>query len=153
MLTRNRVSRIYYWSLYTVARPEETVWIGLEYFCTEDDEYWCMREKEWISFAICELLHMGILSDEEDVLDYHRECVKKHIPRIFDAYYEINELIAWLNGFDNLFCIGRNGQHRYNNMNHSMVTAFEAVKNIKSGNTAKDDVWNVNTDEKYHEEK
>lgn len=141
------------WSPYMVARPEETVWIGLEYFCTEGDEYWCMSEKEWVSFAVQELLGMGVLSDAGDVLDYHRECVKKAYPAYFDTYYEIDKLIAWLNGFDNLFLIGRNGQHRYNNMDHSMVTAFEAVKNIKAGNTEKDNIWNVNTEEKYHEEK
>lgn len=141
------------WSPYMVARPEETVWIGLEYFCTEGDEYWSMSEEEWISFATRELMNMGILSDAEDVLDYHRERVKKAYPAYFDTYYEIDKLIAWLNGFENLFCIGRNGQHRYNNMDHSMVTAFEAVKNIRSGNTTKDNIWSVNTEEAYHEEK
>lgn len=141
------------WSPYMVAHPEETVWVGLEYFCTEGDKYWCMSEKEWVSFAVRELLSMGVLSDADDVLDYHRECVKKAYPAYFDTYYEIDKLIAWLNRFDNLFCIGRNGQHRYNNMDHSMVTAFEAVKNIKNGNTAKDNIWSVNTEEAYHEEK
>lgn len=136
-----------------VARPEETVWIGLEYFCTEGDEYWCMSEQEWADFAARELLSMGVLSDKEDILDHHRECVKKAYPAYFDTYYEIDKLIAWLNGFDNLFCIGRNGQHRYNNMDHSMVTAFEAVKNITNGITAKDNIWSVNTEEKYHEER
>lgn len=141
------------WSPYMLAHPEETVWIGLEYFCTEGDEYWRMSEKEWVSFAVRELMSMGVLSDTADVLDSHRECVKKAYPAYFDTYYEIDRLIAWLNGFDNLFCVGRNGQHRYNNMDHSMVTAFEAVKNIKSGSTVKDNVWSVNTEKVYHEEK
>lgn len=141
------------WSPYMVARPEETVWIGLEYFCAEGDEYWRMSEKEWVSFAVGELVEMGIISGEEDVLDCHRERVKKAYPAYFDTYYEIGKLTAWLDGFENLFCIGRNGQHRYNNMDHSMATAFEAVKNIKSGVTAKDNIWSVNTEETYHEEK
>ena len=141
------------WSPYMVARPEETVWIGLEYFCTEGDEYWRMSEEEWVSFAVRELLSMGVLSNAEDVLDSHRECVKKAYPAYFDTYYEMDKLIAWLNGFDNLSCIGRNGQHRYNNMDHSMVTAFEAVKNIKTGSTNKENIWSVNTEETYHEEK
>lgn len=154
--TRVKLGRIQIfnnWSPYMVARPEETVWIGLEYFCTEGDEYWRMSEKEWVSFAARELLEMGVLSSEKDVLDYHRERVKKAYPAYFDTYYDIDKLISWLNGFENLFCIGRNGQHRYNNMDHSMVTAFEAVKNIKSGSSEKNNVWNVNTEKKYHEEK
>ena len=136
-----------------VAQPENTVWIGLEYFCAEGDKYWNMTEKEWVSFAVDELISMGILSDKGDVLDYHRECVRKAYPAYFDTYNEINKLIEWLNSFENLFCIGRNGQHRYNNMDHSMMTSFEAVKNIKSGTFKKDNVWSVNTEGEYHEQK
>ncbi len=141
------------WSPYMVAKPEETVWIGLEYFCTEGDRYWNMTEKEWADFGISELLSMGVLSDREDVLDYHKESVKKAYPAYFDTYYEIDKLISYLNGFENLYCVGRNGQHRYNNMDHSMVTSFEAVKNIMSGRKDKSNIWNVNTEEEYHEEK
>lgn len=141
------------WSPYMVAQPENTVWIGLEYFCTEGDKYWNMNEKEWVSFSVNELISMGILSDKRDVLDYHRECVRKAYPAYFDTYNEIDKLIDWLNGFENLFCIGRNGQHRYNNMDHSMMTSFETVKNIRSGNPKKDNVWSVNTEGEYHEQK
>ena len=141
------------WSPYMVADPEDTVWIGLEYFCAEGDEYWNMSEKEWVDFAVRELLAMGVLSSADDVLDWHKECVKKAYPAYFDTYYEIDALIDYLNGFGNLYCVGRNGQHRYNNMDHSMVTAFEAVKNIQTGAADKQNIWSVNTEEEYHEEK
>ena len=141
------------WSPYMVAKPEETVWMGLEYFCTEGDKYWNMNEKEWVEFATNELISMGVLSSADDVLDAHKECVEKAYPAYFDTYYEMDSLIAYLDTFPNLYCVGRNGQHRYNNMDHSMVTSFEAVKNIRSGKTTKENIWSVNTEEEYHEEK
>lgn len=140
------------WSPYMVQKPEETVWIGLEYFCNENDEYWNMSDTEFIEFATEELEKMNIIK-KEDVLDSHREKVKKAYPAYFDTYSEIDELIKYLNQFDNLYCIGRNGQHRYNNMDHSMVTAFETTKNIKNNIKDKENIWNVNTEKEYHEEK
>lgn len=140
------------WSPYMVEKPEETVWIGLEYFCNENDEYWNMSDTEFIEFATEELEKMNIIK-KEDVLDSHREKVKKAYPAYFDTYSEIDELIKYLNQFDNLYCIGRNGQHRYNNMDHSMVTAFETTKNIKNNIKDKENIWNVNTEKEYHEEK
>ena len=140
------------WSPYMVEKPEETVWIGLEYFCNENDEYWNMSDREFIKFATDELEKMNIIK-KEDVLDSHRERVKKAYPAYFDTYSEIDKLIKYINEFDNLYCIGRNGQHRYNNMDHSMVTAFEATKNIKNNIDNKENIWNVNTEKEYHEEK
>ena len=140
------------WSPYLTKNPEENIWIGLEYFCDEGDEYWNMSDKEFIKFATDELVSMGLIK-EDYVIDSHREKIKKAYPAYFDTYYEIDKLIEYLNNYDNLYCIGRNGQHRYNNMDHSMVTAFEAVKNIKTGEKSKDNIWNVNTEKEYHEEK
>ena len=140
------------WSPYMLEKPEETVWIGLEYFCNENDEYWNMSDREFIKFATDELEKMNIIK-KEDVLDSHRERVKKAYPAYFDTYSEIDKLIKYINEFDNLYCIGRNGQHRYNNMDHSMVTAFEATKNIKNNINNKENIWNVNTEKEYHEEK
>lgn len=140
------------WSPYLVKDAENTVWIGLEYTCQENDKYWNMSDKEFSEFAINELASMNII-DKQDVLDYHREKVKKAYPAYFDTYENIDKLIEYLNTFENLYCIGRNGQHRYNNMDHSMVTAFEAVENIKTGNKSKDNIWNVNTEKEYHETK
>ena len=141
------------WSPYMVQDPEHTVWIGLEYFCAEGDEFWNMSDQECINFAVKELVSMGVISSPSDVKDSHRERIKKAYPAYFDTYAQIDDLIAYLNRFENLFCIGRNGQHRYNNMDHSMATAFEAVDNICAGKTDKKNVWNVNTEKEYHEEK
>lgn len=141
------------WSPYLVANPQETVWLGLEYFCTEGDAYWRMDEEAWAGFAAGELVKMGVLSCAEDVLDAHLERVKKAYPAYFDTYEQIDTLTGYLDGFENLYCIGRNGQHRYNNMDHSMVTAFEAVRNLISGRRDKSNIWKVNTEQAYHEEK
>ena len=134
-----------------VKKPEDTIWIGLEYFCNERDEFWKMSEEEFVKFATGELVKMGVI-EKDEVLDAHREKVKKAYPAYFDTYAQIDELIEYLNGFENLYCVGRNGQHRYNNMDHSMVTSFEVVKNIINGDTEKSNIWSVNTDKEYHEE-
>ena len=141
------------WSPYMVKDPEHTVWIGLEYFCAEGDKYWNMSEAEWIEMAKRELVSMGVLSGADAVLDAHQERVKKAYPAYFDTYDEMDKLRVWLDGFANLYCVGRNGQHRYNNMDHSMVTAFEAVRNIREGIEDKSNIWNVNTEQSYHETK
>ena len=140
------------WSPYMLKNPEENVWIGLEYFCHEGDEYWNMSDEEFTNFAIDELERMGVIK-KENVLDSHRERVKKAYPAYFDTYSKMDELIKYLDTFDNLYCIGRNGQHRYNNMDHSMVTAFETVKNIKENIKTRENIWNVNTEKEYHETK
>jgi len=140
------------WSPYLVNDPENTVWIGLEYFCNENDEHWNMSDEKFIDFAIDELVSMNIISKEQ-VQDSHRERVKKAYPAYFDTYKDMDVLIEYLNKIENLYCVGRNGQHRYNNMDHSMATAMEAAKNIKNGDRSKDNIWNVNTEKEYHEEK
>lgn len=140
------------WSPYLVKNPEDKVWIGLEYTCQEGDKYWNMSDEEFINFAIDELVSMNIITKEQ-VEDSHREKIKKAYPAYFDTYKDIDKLINYLNTIDNLYCIGRNGQHRYNNMDHSMVTAIEAAKNIKEGVSLRDNIWNVNADKEYHEEK
>jgi protoporphyrinogen oxidase len=141
------------WSPYMLQDPEHSLWIGLEYFCREGDESWSMTGEEWKSFAVSELVGMGILSPDEAVRDYHVEKVRKAYPAYFDTYDRMDTLTAYLDSFRNLYCIGRNGQHRYNNMDHSMVTAFEAVKHLLSGQTGdRKAIWNVNTEKEYHEE-
>lgn len=141
------------WSPYMVKDIEHSVWIGLEYFCNEGDEMWSMTDDVFAQMAIKEMVKMKLISHEEDVLDFHVERVKKAYPAYFDTYEQIDELRDYLNTIPNLFCVGRNGQHRYNNIDHSMCTSFEAVKNILSGTTSKDNIWNVNTEKEYHEEK
>ena len=141
------------WSPYLVKDIEHTIWLGLEYFCNENDELWEMQDENFAEMAINELLKMKLITSRNDVLDFHVERVKKAYPAYFDTYEQINELREYLNTIPNLYCIGRNGQHRYNNIDHSMCTAFEAVKNILSGNSDRSNIWNVNTEKEYHEEK
>jgi protoporphyrinogen oxidase len=141
------------WSPYMVKNPDGTVWVGLEYFCKEGDEFWNMSDEEHIAFAIKELTRMRVINGASDVRDSHCEKVKKAYPAYFDTYDQMPGLIDYLDGFGNLFCVGRNGQHRYNNQDHSMATAIEAVDNIKSGRKDKKNVWSVNTEKSYHEEK
>ncbi|OZG69532.1 NAD(P)/FAD-dependent oxidoreductase [Bifidobacterium eulemuris] len=141
------------WSPYLVNDVDDTVWVGLEYFCEEGDSFWSMSEEDVVKFAVSELTRMRVINGPQDVIDSHRERVKKAYPAYFDTYDRMPELVEYLDGFGNLYCVGRNGQHRYNNMDHSMATAIEAVGNIKSGKTSKRNVWSVNTDKSYHEQK
>lgn len=139
------------WSPYMVKNPSEQVWIGLEYFCQENDKFWNLTNQQSAIFAVKELRKMGVLSKGAKIFAYHREKVKKAYPAYFDTYEHMDTLIDYLNQFENLYCVGRNGQHRYNNMDHSMITSFETVKNILSGNPDKSNIWNVNTEKTYHE--
>ncbi len=141
------------WSPYMIKDLQNTVWMGLEYFCNEGDEMWSQTDEEFAKSAVKEMVTMGLIDSENDVLDTHVERVKKAYPAYFDTYEKMDDLRAYLNTIPNLFCVGRNGQHRYNNIDHSMCTSFEAVKNILSGETNKDNIWNVNTEKEYHEEK
>ena len=140
------------WSPYLVKDYENTIWIGLEYFCTEGDDFWEMSDKDFTQMAIGELAQIGII-DPDDVLDSVRIKVKKAYPSYFGSYYELDKVKDFLNKIENLWCIGRNGQHRYNNMDHSMMTAMVAVDHIATGNNDKSEVWSVNTEEEYHESK
>lgn len=141
------------WSPYMINDIDKTVWIGLEYFVNEGDEHWNMTEDEFAKLGISEMVQLGLIDSEKEVLDYHMEKVKKAYPAYFDTYDEIDTLVDYLKSIDNLYCVGRNGQHRYNNIDHSMVTSFETVKNILSGAKNKDNIWSVNTEQEYHESK
>ena len=140
------------WSPYMVKDLEHTVWVGLEYFCNEGDDMWSLSDEAFARMAIREMAAIGLIGREDEVLDFHVERVKKAYPAYFDTYERMDELRAWLDTIPNLFCVGRNGQHRYNNIDHSMCTSFEAVGNILSGRTDKENIWNVNTEKEYHEE-
>lgn len=139
------------WSPYLVKDLEHTVWLGLEYFANEGDSLWCLSDEAFREMAIDEMLRLGLISDSGTVLDTHIERVPKAYPAYFDTYSQIGELISYLNGIENLFCVGRNGQHRYNNMDHSMLTAFRAVDCILTGSADKSALWNVNAEKSYHE--
>ncbi|MBR0467504.1 NAD(P)/FAD-dependent oxidoreductase [Candidatus Saccharibacteria bacterium] len=140
------------WSPYLVKDVDGSVWLGLEYFCNEGDELWSMTDEEFAKMAISEMVKINIIDSEEGAMDFHVERVKKAYPAYFDTYEQIDDLREYLDKIPNLFLVGRNGQHRYNNLDHSMSTSFEAVKNIMTGETDKSNIWNVNTEKEYHEE-
>ena len=139
------------WSPYMIKDLEHTVWIGLEYFVNEGDEYWNMTEEEFAKIGVSEMIKLGLIDSPDVVLDVHMEKVKKAYPAYFDTYDEIDRLVDYLSSIENMYCVGRNGQHRYNNIDHSMVTSFEAVKNILTGSKDKKNIWSVNTEQEYHE--
>ena len=113
---------------------------------------WNTPAEEFIRFATEELVTIGVIK-REDVLDATHIRVKKAYPAYFGTYENFGKVQQYLDGFSNLYCIGRNGQHRYNNMDHSMMTAMEAVRLYRQGSMDKSPVWNVNTEEEYHEQK
>ena len=139
------------WSPYMVSE-KENVWIGLEYFCQEDDELWSKPDKKFIQFAIDELVQIDVIS-KEDVLDATILRVPKTYPAYFGTYNRFDELRSFTDSIQNLFMIGRNGMHRYNNADHSMLTAMVAVENIRHGIKTKKNLWDVNTEQDYHESK
>ncbi len=139
------------WSPYMVADPTK-VWIGLEYFCYETDALWSMPDEELKKFAAGELEKIGILKTAE-VLDAHVVRVPKTYPAYFGTYDRFEELRAWMDRFENLFLVGRNGMHKYNNQDHSMLTAMAVVDGIAAGYVDKDAVWGINSEQEYHEEK
>jgi protoporphyrinogen oxidase len=139
------------WSPYMVADPEKA-WIGMEYFCTEGDEMWRTGDEDFTRLALEELAAIGV-ADPADVLDTTVIRVKKAYPAYFGTYREFDRIREYTDRFENLFLIGRNGMHRYNNMDHSMLTAMGAVENIMGGVTTKDNLWSVNAEEAYHEAK
>ena len=141
------------WSPYLVENHADTMWLGLEYFCDEGDDLWQMSDSGLASLAKNELVEIGIISANEPFIDYHIERVKKAYPAYFGSYHQLSAIRTWLDEIPNLYCIGRNGQHRYNNMDHSMMTAMEAVKCVVSGSQDRSNIWNVNTDDDYHESK
>ena len=140
------------WSPYMIKDLENTIWIALEYFVNEGDEFWNMTEEQFSAFGVQEMVNLGLIDSPDVVLDTHMEKVKKAYPAYFDTYDEMDKLVEYLKSIDNLYCVGRNGQHRYNNIDHSMVTSFETVKNILSGEKDKSNIWSVNTEQEYHEE-
>jgi protoporphyrinogen oxidase len=139
------------WSPWLLANPGK-VWIGLEYFCNETDPIWKLSDEEMASFAIGEVSKIGILK-AEDVEDAYVVHLPKTYPAYFGSYDRFDVIREYTDRFENLFLVGRNGMHKYNNQDHSMLTAMTAVENIVNGVTSKDNIWSINTEMEYHEEK
>ena len=139
------------WSPYLVADPGN-IWLGLEYFCNDSDDIWKLPDDRMVALATEELSRIGII-DAGEVLDSTVLRMEKTYPAYFGTYNRFNEIRDYVDGYSNLFLIGRNGMHRYNNQDHSMLTAMMAVDDIVAGKTDKSALWDVNTETDYHEEK
>jgi protoporphyrinogen oxidase len=139
------------WSPYMVAVPG-TVWLGLEYFCYDTDPIWSKSDADMIALGVDELERIGIV-DKTAVLDATVIRVPKTYPAYFGTYDQFDEVRTYLQQFQNLFLVGRNGMHKYNNQDHSMLTAMIAVDNIAAGVTDQSNIWSVNTEQDYHETK
>ena len=139
------------WSPYMVA-DQENVWLGLEYFCNEGDELWSRSDQAMIKFATDELAKINIINID-DVIDGVVLREQKTYPANFGTYDSFHIIRDYVDKIENLYLMGRNGMHRYNNQDHSMLTAMTAVENVKNGITDKANVWSVNTESEYHEEK
>jgi protoporphyrinogen oxidase len=137
------------WSPALVADPS-TVWLGLEYFCDQGDDLWAMENEQFLDFAGGELEKIGLI-ERKDVIGGTLVRVPSAYPAYFGAYSQFGELRNYLDRFSNLYPVGRNGMHRYNNQDHSMLTANAAVDAIAE-KAPKQAIWNVNADESYHEE-
>ncbi|WP_276485740.1 NAD(P)/FAD-dependent oxidoreductase [Paraflavitalea pollutisoli] len=139
------------WGPYMVADPN-TVWLGLEYFCTKGDAIWNTTDEDIKKLAVEELIKMDLIT-REDVLDSTVNRMEKTYPAYFGTYTRFEEIQNYLERFPNLFLVGRNGMHKYNNTDHSMLTAMVAVDNIAEGITSKANLWEINTEQEYHEVK
>ncbi|WP_293304239.1 NAD(P)/FAD-dependent oxidoreductase [Pedobacter sp. UBA5917] len=139
------------WSPFMVS-DKKNVWIGMEYFCNEGDSLWNLDKEKFIDFALKELVKLKFI-EMEDVLDTTVIKVPKAYPAYFGSYHNFDIIRDFTDRFHKMFLIGRNGMHKYNNQDHSMLTAMVAVDNIMSGETRKDNIWEVNTEADYHESK
>lgn len=137
------------WSPYLV-KNQDNVWLGLEYFCNENDELWNMQDDKFSKFAIEELAKIEII-DKKDVLDSVVIRMPKAYPAYFGSYDNFDTIKDFVDDFENLFLIGRNGMHRYNNMDHSMLSAMTVVENIINNVQTKDNIWGINIDDTYNE--
>jgi protoporphyrinogen oxidase len=137
------------WSPY-MAADKDKVWLGLEYFCQEGDALWQMPDDAFIHFAVNELAKIDIIEAQSV-----RDAVVIHVPKAYPAYFgtygRLGEVRRFTDSLANLYLLGRNGQHRYNNMDHSMLTAMRAVDAVSRGSRDKTAVWSVNTEASYHE--
>jgi len=139
------------WSPYLVADPRYE-WLGLEYFCNEGDDLWRASDKEIVSLATSELARIGFIEGDV-VLDSVVLRVPKAYPAYLGTYGEFSSIRAYTDRISNLYLVGRNGMHRYNNMDHSMLAAMEAVDLFLAGHPDKSTLWSVNAESDYHESK
>lgn len=150
-VTVGRVQIFNNWSPAMVNIPG-TVWIGMEFFCNTTDAFWNLPDEKVKKLAIGELEKIG-LAYHENVIDATVLRMEKTYPAYFGAYKQFDQVRSYTDRLENLFLVGRNGMHKYNNADHSMLTAMVAVDNIAAGITRKDNIWAINTEAEYHEQK
>jgi protoporphyrinogen oxidase len=136
----------------SMVNDPNTVWIGMEYFCNKTDALWFETDESLQLLAIKELDRME-LARPEDILDGTVQRMEKTYPAYFGTYDRFDTIKAFTDQFANLFLVGRNGMHKYNNADHSMLCSMVAVDNIVAGVTGKANLWSINTEQEYHEEK
>ena len=127
------------------------VWLGMEYFCNEGDDLWNLPDEKLLKLAVDELTQIG-LAHQKDFIDGVVVRMPKTYPAYFGSYDRFDVIRTYTDKISNLFMIGRNGMHKYNNQDHSMLTAMTVVDNLITGNDSRESVWSVNTEEEYHEE-
>lgn len=141
------------WSPDMVADPDQYVWLGMEYFANEGDDLWSMAKETMEKFAVDELVTIGIINSADAVVG---EAAVVHVPKAYPCYMgtydKIDKIRDTLDSIGGLWVVGRAGQHRYNNMDHSMLTAMYAADAILNGSEDRSPVWGVNTTDDYHEE-
>lgn len=149
-----KIGRLVFFNNFSIhlLKNDNNIWLGAEYFCNEGDELWNKSNTDIAKFAIDELEKIDIIH-KEDVIDYTVAKVPKAYPAYFGTYTKLNNIRKFVDNFENLFLIGRNGLHQYNNMDHSMLTAMIAVDNIINNHKSKENIWAVNTEKIYHEQK
>lgn len=146
-----RLQLFHNWSPWMV-KDKNNCFVGMEYFCNEGDELWSMTDSDFIQFAVSELIKIGV-ADKADVIETNVFKMLKAYPAYFGTYDKFELVREFTDSIENLYLIGRNGMHRYNNSDHSMLTAMVAVDNLLSGKADKSNIWAVNTEAEYHEEK
>ena len=141
-----KVSRIQVYNNFSpyMVRNSEHFYLGLNYYCNEGDYYWSMGNRDWKKTVVNDLLKLGIIDSEDKVVGYNKTKFGKAFPAYYDGYDNFDKIKKYLNKFDNLYCVGRNGQHRFSSIDESMKTSFEAVKNILGYVKSKDNIWDVN---------
>jgi protoporphyrinogen oxidase len=144
-----RIQNYRSWSPWMVP-DEDKACLGLEYFCFEGDELWSMDDDDLVALARRELEQLGLVPAGKVERGYVVRVPKAYPMYDSDYACRVETIRAWLDGIENLHQVGRNGLHRYNNSDHSSLTAMRAVENILLG--ADHDIWAVNADSAYHEE-
>ena len=145
-----RIQVLNNWSEAMLANPDNYL-IELEYFCDKNDELWCLSNEEILSLARDELQKMQFAVEDFEVYSWMVKRISDAYPVYAGTYDKLAQIRKWINSMEGIYCIGRNGQHHYNNMDHSMQTSYKVADYIRGQNSEKEQIWNVNMDSEYHE--